>query len=127
MSWQYRTRNNEYGHPQVYDYSQCPPRAVCSSCYSSYTNILGEKTCSDCRNPPDEVVESGQTTMELENKYGFIDHVLVENGEIVRFGNGDPMPVCPSCLCHVMPNRGGGSVCDTCDHELTMHCMHDEF
>ena len=69
--------------------------------------------------------EQGQTTIEFQNKYGFIDHVLVENGEIVRFDNGDPMPVCPQCKCHVMSNTGQGTMCGSCQHECDIEFEHD--
>lgn len=125
MSWQYRSLKNEFGYSQTFDYSQCPPKAVCKECLRHYVNMSGEESCSTCRNSDDEDKQTGQTTIELENKYGFIDHILVENGEIVRFPSGSPMPVCPSCLCHVMPNRGSGSTCDACNYESTLHFEHD--
>ncbi len=125
MTWQYRTKDNEFGQKQTFDYSQCPPLLVCSSCYLSYTNTGDGEECSDCRGVHEETHDEGQTTMELINEHGFNDYVLVENGEIVRFASGKPMPVCPQCRCHVMPNRGNGCLCDSCNHELMVEFEHD--
>ena len=125
MSWRYKKLKNEYGHDQVFDCSQSPKRPVCSDCYLHYNNTGKGLNCSDCREVHNKDHGQSQTTIEFPNKYGFIDHVLVENGEIVRFDNGDPMPVCPQCKCHVMPNKGQGTMCMSCQHEFDIECEHD--
>lgn len=42
-------------------------------------------------------------------------------------GRGKYVPVCSSCKACVMPNRGQGTICDTCDYEFTLHCEADLF
>ena len=125
MSWQFRTLTNEHGNPQMFDYSQCPPVAICSDCHVPYTNVGGRKTCCDCSNLPEEQ-ETGQTTVEITNKFGFIDHVLVENGTWQYYNGGDrPILVCPQCMSMVRENRGSGCLCDSCNHDLIIECEHD--
>ncbi len=68
---------------------------------------------------PDEI----DTTLysiyrEVENKYGFKDCLDISCDQYV--------PVCSTCHCCVTPNRGQGMTCDSCDHEFTMHCQHDD-
>lgn len=120
MDWQYRILKNQYNKDQCFDYSQCPPRLVCKDCYLSYTNTGSGLQCSDCRDEHHHPVEEGQTIEKVTNKYGHTDYVLKENGEYVRFDNGDLMPVCPQCKCHMMPNRGNGCLCNTCGLEMLL-------
>lgn len=130
MSWRYKKLKNDYNHDQMYDCSQSPKNPVCSSCYGPYTNFGKGMKCIHCCDEEHPIQDQGQTTQEFTNKFGFIDHVLVENGEVVLFDNGEPIPVCPQCMCHVMPNQGNGCLCTTCKYEFDMECehdMHDEF
>ena len=34
-------------------------------------------------------------------------------------------PVCSQCQAAVMPNRGQGTACDSCQHEFLLECQHD--
>ena len=34
-------------------------------------------------------------------------------------------PVCPQCHCLVMPNRGQGCMCESCNHEALIEFQHD--
>ena len=55
---------------------------------------------------------------DVENKHGFKDCLDINCDHPY-------IPLCPTCHCCVMPNRGQGMICDTCDHEFTLHCQHD--
>ena len=70
-------------------------------------------------------VMSTQTTMDVVNEHGFVDCLLVEDGEVARFLSGKPITVCPQCMAHVMPNRGQGCLCDSCNHSFEVECEHD--
>ena len=123
MPWRYKKMENEYGHMQVFDCSQSPKRAVCSSCHLSYTNTGKGTKCSDCTEEDTPVV---QTTSEVINEYGFVDHILLENGEPVRYTASEKIViVCPQCMAIVMSNRGQGCLCDSCKHEFDVECEHD--
>lgn len=52
------------------------------------------------------------------NKHGFPDMLEIT-------ANGPSHEVCPQCKSCVMPNRGNGMLCDSCDYEFTLHCQHD--
>jgi hypothetical protein len=54
--------------------------------------------------------------IEVVNKYGFTDWV---------FEDQPNMPVCACCSAYKMPNRGGGTACETCQHEDFLECQHD--
>ena len=51
------------------------------------------------------------------NQYGF--------PQTYQIGLGHEFPVCICCHAMVMPNRGQGTACDTCNHEALMHAEHD--
>lgn len=126
MSWKYRQADNSFGMNQVFDYSQCPPVAVCKDCHEPYTNYGDGLSCRDCVGSSDTPVEeTGQSTEQITNEFGFCDFVLLENGERQLYPGGKPITVCPQCLAMTMPNRGGGCLCDSCDHEFTIECEHD--
>lgn len=74
---------------------------------------------------PKGKVMSTQTTMDVVNEHGFVDCLLVEDGEVARFLSGKPITVCPQCMAHVMPNRGQGCLCDSCNHSFEVECEHD--
>jgi hypothetical protein len=52
---------------------------------------------------------------EITNQYGFRQVVFVE----------DQVPCCAQCHAYIMPNRGQGMICDTCDHESMVEFRHD--
>lgn len=54
----------------------------------------------------------------IENKYGFKDCLDINCTDAY-------VPLCSQCHCCIMSNRGSGTICDTCDHEFTLHCQHD--
>ncbi|MBK6616356.1 hypothetical protein [Ottowia sp.] len=56
----------------------------------------------------------GTPAEEVTNEHGF-PQMVDEEGS----------PICASCAAAVMPNRGQGMICDQCDHEFTLHCLHD--
>lgn len=66
-----------------------------------------------------------RTTMDIVNEHGFVDCLLVEDGEVARFLSGKPITVCPQCMAHAMPNRGHGCLCDSCNHSFEVECEHD--
>jgi hypothetical protein len=35
------------------------------------------------------------------------------------------IPICAQCQCCVMPNRGQGTICDHCAHEIEVEQQHD--
>ena len=52
--------------------------------------------------------------VDVLNQHGFLD-TLDEEGH----------PVCPQCHCCVMPNRGQGTLCNACNHDLLVECEAD--
>lgn len=52
------------------------------------------------------------------NEFGFPQTYLEDEGEA-------SIPVCSNCTAMVMPNRGQGTICDSCAHEALMECQHD--
>lgn len=41
------------------------------------------------------------------------------------FGGGKDFPVCSNCYCHVMLNRGSGTICDSCTTDDIIESQHD--
>lgn len=54
----------------------------------------------------------------VKNQYGFNDCLDINCLYVYN-------PTCPICHCSVMPNRGGGMICDACDHVITIECQRD--
>lgn len=48
---------------------------------------------------------------EVKNKYGFNDCLDINCDD-------QNVPLCSTCHCCVMPNRGQGMTCDKCDYEF---------
>ena len=127
MPWRYKKMENEYGHNQMFDCSQSPKRAVCSSCHLSYTNTGKGTMCSDCTGVYDDGGDgTGQSTEEVINEHGFVDHLLLENGLPVYYtASKNRIIVCPQCKGMTMPNRGQGTLCITCRSDFDRECEHD--
>lgn len=68
----------------------------------------------------------GQNCEEVTNEHGFIDYILVEDGERQYYtGSNTPIVVCPSCLGMVRPNLGHGCLCSTCINDRNVECECD--
>ncbi len=69
----------------------------------------------------------GQDCEEVTNEHGFIDYVLIEDGERQYYTKSNtPITVCPGCMAMVMPNLGHGCLCTSCNNDLDVECEHDE-
>jgi hypothetical protein len=66
---------------------------------------------------PVVVEEPEDEFIRITNEYG--------HPEMGFFDKGHWFPVCASCRCHMMPNRGGGMACDGCQHSALMEMSHD--
>lgn len=53
---------------------------------------------------------------EITNKFGFIDYV-----------DHDDYVVCCQCHAMKMPNRGAGTLCDSCQYQDEMESAHDYY
>lgn len=66
-------------------------------------------------------VSCGSILREATNKYGFKNMYDVLNDPNCR------MPVCATCGVFVLPNRGSGMICDSCEHAFNVHCEADYY
>lgn len=103
---------NEHGNEQTYIINyQCEKLAVCSSCYSAYTNTGDGKECSNC-NPSAFATVPEMEISEITNRYGYRQTVMYDTT------TGETFPVCASCHCHIHPNTGQGTICDRCSLDI---------
>lgn len=63
------------------------------------------------------VEEPEDDFVQITNEHGF--------PEMGFYDRGHWFPVCASCRCHMMPNRGGGMSCDDCQHSAMIEMSHD--
>lgn len=107
---------NEYGQPQTFEIDcSCEKRAICKDCQTPYVNLGQGLVCSDCLHSSEE--DDSTELFESTNEHGFPQTYEMIDGKLY--------PVCPCCRASVMPNRGQGTACGTCQHEDLMECMHD--
>lgn len=54
--------------------------------------------------------------IDVRNAHGF-------NDTFIQYDTGEEDgPVCSQCQCCVMPNRGNGTMCETCAYESLREC-----
>lgn len=64
-------------------------------------------------------VELDDDIFEATNEFGF-PQMFQHSGTSTK-----PFPICISCHCYVMPNRGQGMVCGDCAHRAEVEMAHD--
>jgi len=115
VDWKYRKLENEYGKPQVFDYSSSPSIKVCGGCYKHYTNVGDGITCGECRG--EQQPEDITTFVEETNEDGF--------PQMYQVDRDTKTPVCPQCHALVLPNKGQGMCCISCQHDADIEAEHD--
>ncbi len=61
------------------------------------------------------------TYYERMNEHGFMEYGFWENNA----GRPRWFPMCSQCQCHNVSNRGQGTICDNCNHQLMVEMSHD--